>query len=236
LRTGLKQLHQTASAIDVENRRVILDLLEPSGAASVIDMGCGDGSFTVKIGERIGTAAISGIEVDEESVRLGEQKQLKIIRADLNQALPLESASLDVVVSNQVIEHLWLTDLFLKEIHRVLKPGGYAVISTPNLATWQNIAAIIWGYQLFATGICDEVSLGNPWSPLYRQPTRGGAPASHHRVFTYRGLKELLEHHRFKIEKIVGVGYFPLPTRAARLISRLDPRHAMYLTVKVSKT
>ena len=39
----------------------------------------------------------------------------------------------DFVVSFQVIEHIKSDDLFVKEIHRVLKPGGKAIITTPNI-------------------------------------------------------------------------------------------------------
>jgi 2-polyprenyl-3-methyl-5-hydroxy-6-metoxy-1,4-benzoquinol methylase len=44
----------------------------------------------------------------------------------------LSTDTYDVVVSFQVIEHIENDVLFLKEIHRVLKPGGIALISTPN--------------------------------------------------------------------------------------------------------
>lgn len=45
----------------------------------------------------------------------------------------LEDNTYDFVVSFQVIEHIKDDDLFIKEIHRVLKPGGKALITTPNI-------------------------------------------------------------------------------------------------------
>ena len=45
----------------------------------------------------------------------------------------LPDSSFDTVITFQVIEHLQDDRLFLQEIHRVLKPGGMAVISTPNI-------------------------------------------------------------------------------------------------------
>lgn len=47
--------------------------------------------------------------------------------------LPYEDGQFDVVVSFQVIEHIQNDDLYLAEINRVLKPGGIALISTPNI-------------------------------------------------------------------------------------------------------
>lgn len=231
-----KKLLLAAKIIGSENSRNLLNLLEPAKSAKVLDMGCGDGSLTRQIGEKIGSAELFGIEVEDELARLCEPNGVKVYRADLNETLPLGSESFDVVVSNQVLEHLWRTDLFVKEVHRVLKPRGYAIISTPNLATWHNMLCIILGYQLFATGISDEINVGNPLSPEYKLKTWGGLHAAHRRVFTYTGLKELFEYHGFKVETISGVGYFPFPTKVARFLSRLDPKHSMYLTIKVKKS
>jgi SAM-dependent methyltransferase len=47
--------------------------------------------------------------------------------------LPYRDGQFDVVVSFQVIEHIQNDDLYLAEINRVLKPGGIALISTPNI-------------------------------------------------------------------------------------------------------
>jgi SAM-dependent methyltransferase len=47
--------------------------------------------------------------------------------------LPFANVSMDVVACFQVLEHLRQPDLAIGEINRVLKPGGYACIATPNL-------------------------------------------------------------------------------------------------------
>lgn len=50
--------------------------------------------------------------------------------------LPLDDASVDMVVNFQVIEHLWDQPLFIRECARVLRPGGRLLISTPNRITF----------------------------------------------------------------------------------------------------
>ena len=57
----------------------------------------------------------------------------------------------------------------------------------------------------------------------------------HKRIFTFSALKELFEYHGFKVERIVGVGYHPFPTKIARILSWIDPSHTVYLTMKVRK-
>jgi len=73
--------------------------------------------------------------------------------------------SFDVVFANQVIGHLYETDLFLKEIYRMLKNGGYTIISTPNLAGFHNIFSLIFGKQPFPAHASNEVILGNSFDP-----------------------------------------------------------------------
>ncbi|MBD0859848.1 class I SAM-dependent methyltransferase [Gordonia sp. zg691] len=50
--------------------------------------------------------------------------------------LPLADAAVDIVVNFQVIEHLWDQPQFIAECHRVLRPGGALLISTPNRITF----------------------------------------------------------------------------------------------------
>jgi len=48
--------------------------------------------------------------------------------------LPFENNYFDFVFAGEIIEHLFDSRFFLKEVHRVLKINGYLILSTPNLA------------------------------------------------------------------------------------------------------
>ncbi|MGH9062311.1 MAG: class I SAM-dependent methyltransferase, partial [Acidimicrobiales bacterium] len=61
--------------------------------------------------------------------------RLDVLRGNLA-CLPLRSAAVDVVANFQVIEHLWDQDGFLAECHRVLRPGGKLLVTTPNRLTF----------------------------------------------------------------------------------------------------
>ena len=122
-----------------------------------------------------------------------------------------------------------------KEINRVLRPGGCALVSTPNLAAWHIIASLFLGWQPFVANLSDEINIGNPLWPSYKKKAAGGKYPVHRRIPTYRGIRELFEYHGFAVENLIGVGYYPFPTIVARLLSRIDPRHAVYLTMKIRK-
>ena len=103
----------------------------------VVDAGCGEG-YGIDLLSRRGAHAAIGCELERASAqhasaRYGETTSL--IQANLD-ALPLATASVDLLVSMQVIEHLWNLPAFLTECRRVLTAGGSAVFSTPNRLTF----------------------------------------------------------------------------------------------------
>lgn len=57
------------------------------------------------------------------------------VETDLNERLPFEASSFDGVVSIETIEHLENPWFFLREVSRVLRPGGFLVLTTPNVSS-----------------------------------------------------------------------------------------------------
>lgn len=198
--------------------------------ARLLDLGCDAGGRTSWVGARIGARELHGVEIAPDRAALAAEKGVEVVSADLGQPLPYDEGSFDVVMSNQVIEHLADTDTFVSEIHRVLRPGGIAVISTENLAAWHNVASLVFGWLPFSLTNISEVrrGIGNPLGLHRGEP---GEPRGHLRVLTVRGLRELFEIHGFEVDTVAGAGYFPLP----RMFARFDPRHAVFLTVRARK-
>lgn len=96
-----------------------------------LDAGCGEGYGTKALAE-VATMAC-GLELDEPTARHAHitYPDACFLRANLV-ALPLREGAFDLVASMQVIEHLWDVRAYLGEIVRVLAPGGFACITTPN--------------------------------------------------------------------------------------------------------
>ena len=138
----------------------------------------------------------------------------------------------DVVIANQIIEHLYDTDLFIDEIRRVLKKNGYCIISTENLASWCNIFSLTFGWQPFSITNISKLRLGvgNPLAVLSGEKLKAKSML-HTRVLSINALKELFEIHGFEVKKITGAGYFPFPA----ILGRLDPKHSHFITIKARK-
>lgn len=223
---------------DKLNRRAILDLLGSlrlESSVRILDLGCSEGSLTVSVGKTIGNTLLFGVDLDSTALSEAKKTGLNVVCANLSHALPFKDDAFDIVISNQVIEHLPKTDKFIKEVYRVTKPAGYSIISTPNLASWHNILFLVLGFQPPFCTVSDEVyQLGSPLASLHGVK-RSHVSHAHLRIFTALALRELCEYHGFCVEKVIGGGYAAWPSRLAELLSRVDPSHAVYVTVVARK-
>lgn len=99
---------------------------------SVLDLASGNGVGTEYL-MRTGAAMCIGIDCEASAVRYARQHYSgpNFVVSDALQT-PLAAESIDVVVSFETIEHLPNPADFVAECHRVLKPGGLLICSTPN--------------------------------------------------------------------------------------------------------
>lgn len=215
-----------------ENRRVIMDLLDPWPTARLLDLGCYDGELTLRLAAKLGTRDIAGVEVVPEFAARSRRRGIRVCQADLNGPLPLPDQSFDVIHANQVIEHLADADCFVSEIARLLSPAGYAIISTNNLASLHNIVSLMLGQQPPPAHVSNRVLLGNGVNPLHGTAHENAAMA-HLRIFSYRALREFLAHYGLRAERYGTVGFYPFPVPIARALCRLLPIYGAFLTCKV---
>lgn len=225
----LRGLYKNAVNLNHNN---IMELFDLNRDASFLDLGCDDGEFTLKIANKINTKSIFGVDIVDDRIKLAEQKNITVKKFDLNYKFDFDDNCFDVIHANQVIEHIYNSDNFVSEIYRILKPGGYAIISTENASSWCNIFSSIMGWQIFSlTNFSSKkLGIGNPIS-LHRGVVSDLASWNHVRIYNIRGLKEYFEVFDFKILKIFGAGYFPFPAS----FGKIDRIHSHFITFKISK-
>jgi len=230
--SGKKYLRKMYAKATHLNYRNIVDLIEKNNEANFLDLGCDNGMMTRKLAEAVGTNNVFGAEIVDEKIEEAGRNGVLAKKFDLNQKFDFESDFFDVVCANQVIEHLYNSDNFISEIYRVLKPRGYAIISTENASSWCNIFASILGWQIFSlTNMSSRKrGVGNPLA-LLREDEPGLESWNHVRVYNIRGLKEYFEIFGFKAEEVRGAGYFPLPS----FLGNLDKIHSHFVSFKIRK-
>lgn len=131
----------------------LLDRANAASADRIVDIGCGTGIVSIaaaRLPARQG-AEVIGLDLSEGMLNFARQKAameklertLTFVRGDA-EAIEMDDASADAVVSLYALLHLPNPDKCLAEIHRILKPGGrvaIAVGSSPNLFSLDGIRA-----------------------------------------------------------------------------------------------
>lgn len=177
-------------------------LADRPGPAVIVDVGCGDGLATSVAMRANAGHHFVGIDWSADAIRQASDRGLALLRAGVDGArLPLAAGTADVVIMSEVIEHLVDTDLVLDEAHRVLKPGGSLLLSTPNLAAWYNRGLLALGVQ----PVFSEVSLRG----VFGRP--GSQVAGHLHMFTRRALVSMLAARGFGEITVAGARYHDVP-------------------------
>lgn len=103
-----------------------------------LDVGCGDGSISKAVGERVMATRITGVDVYDQEI--DGLSYINISESGL--ALPLEDASCDLVTCFVSIHHFEKQNL-LADIARVLRPGGYLVIREHDVEPEPDVASFL---------------------------------------------------------------------------------------------
>ena len=107
--------------------------LPPDGRGlRLLDIGCGSGYDLIRL-RRAGWS-VAGVEVDPEAAARAREQGLDV-RTGLVSDARFEPASFDRIVMMHVLEHLHDPAAALREVRRLLRPGGRALIAVPNIAS-----------------------------------------------------------------------------------------------------
>ena len=121
-----------------------LEFLEPEAVgASVLEVGSVPGHFTLLL-KRLGYD-VRGVDIDPARMAaLWEHHGLEVRRADVErERMPYDDGSFDVAVFCEILEHLAVDPIHaLREVHRVLKPGGRLILSSPQITTLHRLLCL----------------------------------------------------------------------------------------------
>lgn len=158
------------------HREVLKTLETFNKGQRLLEVGCGNGRLLAAIVE-MGFDAI-GIDVSSEAVAVCCEKGLKAECVDVSQGVPYDE-QFDICVSVEVLEHIFDPYHFLDQINKSLKPGGLAILTTPN-----------FGYYLWQWRYLRGESPSQIQNPL------------HIRFFTATYLSDLVLCQGFKVLKM----------------------------------
>jgi 2-polyprenyl-3-methyl-5-hydroxy-6-metoxy-1,4-benzoquinol methylase len=170
----------------------ILALIAPLGARRILDLGCGIGSFS-RVLKDAGYDVV-GADGDRGGIERARAAHPDIpfhvvdIEGD-PAAFRRLAGDFDVVVSTEVVEHLFLPHRLPAFAHAVLRDGGHLLLSTPYHGYLKNVA----------------LAVGNRWD-RHHHPLRDGG---HIKFWSRRTLSALLAENGFRVERFRGAGRLP---------------------------
>lgn len=106
----------------------LLDALPRHTNLDILDVGCGAGNMIHHL-SRYGR--VRGIEVDMRPVKIAQSRGYDVRQGDATRRIPFDNATFDLVTALDVIEHVDADDAVLCEAFRVLRPGGFLLVTTP---------------------------------------------------------------------------------------------------------
>ena len=131
--TGERLTSALAGQAQIEHYHRYLFTRELCAGLDVLDVASGEGYGSAQIAQV--ARSVIGLEYSASTVHSAmanfPRGNLRFLQGDAR-AMPLPSRSFDVVVSFETIEHFDRQEEFLAEVHRVLRPGGRFVVSTPD--------------------------------------------------------------------------------------------------------
>ena len=157
----------------------------PSSSQLILDYGCGRGGAARRFSDA--GHRVEAIDLSDEVIRLAQayEPRANYTVIDSEEKLPFADQTFDQCYSSEVIEHVFDIRAYLSEIHRVVKPGGLLMLTTPYHGVAKNVTLALRGFE------------------RHYDPYHG-----HIRFFTVKSLHKCLRDYGFEPKFFAGIGRF----------------------------
>jgi len=169
------------SGIFRDRIKTALELASIKDGTVVLDVGCADGFVLEKTLEINNSCKCYGVDITKKNLRQIPNCEFRVSDA---RNLPFEENFFDVVYVLDMLEHVKDFELIIKEIKRVLKPNGIAILSGPTETWFYKLCRFLWQRKFSI----DEYHLYN----IYQ-------------------IERRFEPNGFKLIKRVSIPKFPIP-------------------------
>ena len=135
--------HRIRGKISVELIREVINK-KSERPQRLLSIACSTGVIEEKMKNKLGII-VFGIDASQKSLKTARSRGIITKYADVSKPLPFQNSYFDFIFAGEIIEHIFNTSLFLEEIYRLLKPNGYLILTTPNLARFDDRLKFLFG-------------------------------------------------------------------------------------------
>ncbi len=185
----------------------------------ILDIGCGDCQLTKYFFSNVyQNNEIHGLDLSPDC----QADFIIYHQADLeNTKLPFTNQYFDIVLINQVIEHILNKDQLVAECYRILKFNGFFILATENIASFDNIISLILGQEPISQHTSSRLHTNSFLSPHFMKKIDhpDGNKYAHKNICSYYGLQRLARINGFTNLKIKSFG------NISNILEKLFPIH-----------
>ena len=199
-------------------RHILKKSIADLSVHEALDIGSGEGHDLRVIHEKFPNASLSAVDYKRDHFEKLKRFDVKTYCLNIeNRSLPFRDEKFDLIVANQVLEHVKELFWINHEVFRVLKTGGLFFIGVPNGLALHNRVLGNFGFH----------------------PTCNKSVSAHVRIFSKR---DIFLFYRFigknfcKVQSFYGSQFYPFPKKIARILSTIFPNLATSLFFLVRKT
>jgi 2-polyprenyl-6-hydroxyphenyl methylase/3-demethylubiquinone-9 3-methyltransferase len=114
---------------------------------SILEVGCGDGAFTKNLAEY--SSDVTAIDISAEQIEQNSRAYPDVYfrQHDVAKPLPFDDETFDVIWCSEVLEHLFDPAFALREMHRVMTPGGLLLVTVPYHGLLKNVLIALFKWD-----------------------------------------------------------------------------------------
>lgn len=170
----------------------IVESVKRLAPKTVLDVGCGNGYLATKVREALAGAMVAGVDPSESGIRHASaaHPECDLRQGSVYSDPPTDwSGKFDVIISTEVVEHLYLPRFLPAYVKKALKPGGTVLVTTPYHGYLKNVAISVLGKWDFHHSVF--------WDH------------GHVKFWSRKTLRQLFEEAGFEYVSFKGIGRLP---------------------------
>src|SRR5262245_55080128 len=123
------------------------ELQAVSQKSEVLEVGCGDASFTKNLAEYSPRVTAIDISMDQIELNARAHPEINFLQHDVAEPFPFKTGTFDVIWCSEVLEHLFDPGFALREMHRVMAPGGKLLVTVPYHGVFKDVLIALFRWD-----------------------------------------------------------------------------------------